>query len=125
MENSEFCEEMAKSKNANCETLIIYHWFKRLIYLGFWLELCKTLESDGQDLKISTRIKKGQITISSDTSPLVGIQFLAIPFFFDFAFKMHIKEKSFKHSMNKIKLAYQTVCYYGLKRVGVRNLEEL
>ena len=22
-------------------------------------------------------------------------------------------------------LAYQTVCYYGLKRVGVRNLEEL
>ena len=22
-------------------------------------------------------------------------------------------------------LAYQTVCYYGLKRVGVRDLEEL
>ena len=41
---------------------------------------------------------KGQITISSDPSPLVGIQFLAIPFAFDFAFKMHIKEKSFKHS---------------------------
>ena len=43
---------------------------------------------------------KGQITISSDTSLLVGIQFLAIPFAFDFAFKMHIKEKSFKHSIN-------------------------
>ena len=43
---------------------------------------------------------KGQITISSDPSPLVGIQFLAIPFAFDFAFKMHISEKSFKHSIN-------------------------
>ena len=43
---------------------------------------------------------KGQITISSDPSPLFGIQFLAIPFAFDFAFKMHIKEKSFKHSIN-------------------------
>ena len=43
---------------------------------------------------------KGQITISSDSSPLFGIQFLAIPFAFDFAFKMHIKEKSFKHSIN-------------------------
>ena len=36
---------------------------------------------------------EGQITISSYPSPLVGIQFLAIPFAFDFAFKMHIKEK--------------------------------
>ena len=45
-------------------------------------------------------IYKGQITISSDPSPLIGIKFLAIPFAFDFAFKMHIKEKSFKHSMN-------------------------
>ena len=43
---------------------------------------------------------KGQITISSDPSPLVGIQFFAIPFAFDFALKMHIKEKSFKHSIN-------------------------
>ena len=43
---------------------------------------------------------QGQITISSDPSPLFGIQFLAIPFAFDFAFKMHIKEKSFKHSIN-------------------------
>ena len=43
---------------------------------------------------------KGQITISSDPSPLFGIQFLAIPFAFDFAFKMHIKEKRFKHSIN-------------------------
>ena len=43
---------------------------------------------------------KGQITISSDPSPLFGIQFLAIPFAFDFAFKMHSKEKSFKNSIN-------------------------
>ena len=71
--------------------------------------------------------EKGQITISSDTSPLVGIEFLAIPFAFDFAFKMYIKEKSFKHSINQVNdiLTYQTVCYYGLKRVGVRDLEEL
>ena len=41
----------------------------------------------------------GQITISSDPSPVVGIEFLAIPFAFDFAFKTHIKEKSFKHSI--------------------------
>ena len=32
--------------------------------------------------------------ISSDPSPLFGIQFLAIRFAFDFAFKMHIKEKT-------------------------------
>ena len=44
--------------------------------------------------------EKGQITISSDPSSLFGIQFLAIPFAFDFAFKMHIKEKSFQHSIN-------------------------
>ena len=39
-------------------------------------------------------VMKGQITISSDTSPLVGIQFLTIPFAFDFAFKMHSKKKA-------------------------------
>ena len=51
---------------------------------------------------------KGQITISSVPSPLFGIQFLAIPFAFDFAFKIHFKEKSFKHSINKVNdmLAY-------------------
>ena len=54
---------------------------------------------------------KGQITISSYPSPLFGIQFLAIPFAFDFAFKMHIKDKSFKQSINEVNdmLAYQTV----------------
>ena len=36
---------------------------------------------------------KGQITISSYPSPLFGIQFLAISFAFDFAFKMHISKK--------------------------------
>ena len=46
------------------------------------------------------KTSKGQITISPDPSPLFGIQFLAIPFAFDFAFKMHIKEKSFKNSIN-------------------------
>ena len=52
-----------------------------------------------------TRLKndfeiKGQITISSDTFPLVGIEFLAIPFAFDFALKCISKKKSFKHSIN-------------------------
>ena len=44
-------------------------------------------------------------------------QFSVIPFAFDFAFKMHNKEKSFQHSVNYM-LAYQPVCYYGLKTVG-------
>ena len=49
---------------------------------------------------IYSQIFKGQITISSDPSPLFGIQFLAIHFTFDFAFNMNINEKSFKHSIN-------------------------
>ena len=78
-------------------------------------------------MNVARRYFKGQITISSDTSPVVGIEFLAIPFAFDFAFEMHIKENSYKHSINYVNdmLAYQTVCYYGLKRVGNRDLEEL
>ena len=42
---------------------------------------------------------KGHIKISSDISPVVGVKCLAIPFAFDFAFKMHIKEKSIQHSI--------------------------
>ena len=42
-------------KNANRVTFIIYLWLKCLIFPSFWLELCKTLESDGQEIKISTR----------------------------------------------------------------------
>ena len=49
---------------------------------------------------ILRKSSKGQITISSESSPVVGIEYLAIPFAFDFAFKTHIKEKSFKHSIN-------------------------
>ena len=71
-------------------------------------------------------ICKGPLTIKSVISPIVGIKFLVIPFAMDVAFKMYIKEESFQHSMNKVnyKLAYQPVCYYGLKRVGFRDLEE-
>ena len=47
-----------------------------------------------------------------------------------FGYKMcHSKMKCEKVILNNYEeyymLAYQTVCYYGLKRVGVRNLEEL
>ena len=55
MKNSEFCEDMSKSKNANRVSLIIHLWLK---YLSFWVELCKTLERDGQEIKISTCMKK-------------------------------------------------------------------
>ena len=58
MKNSEFWEDMSKSKTANRVTLMIYLWLKRLIFLSFWIKLCKTLDSDGQEIKISTRIKK-------------------------------------------------------------------
>ena len=44
-----------------------------------------------------TRKLKEKITISSDPSPL----FLAIPFAFDFAFKIHIKEKKLQ-ALNKL-----------------------
>ena len=37
---------------------------------------------------------KGQITISSDSSPLFGIQFLAIPFAFDFVLRCISKKKA-------------------------------
>ena len=50
---------------------------------------------------------KGQITISSDSSPVVGIEFLAIPFAFDFAFKMHIKKKLQK--LNKLSKSYTSI----------------
>ena len=43
---------------------------------------------------------KGNMKISSNISPLVGMKFLVIPFAFDFAFKMHIEEKSSQHSIN-------------------------
>ena len=74
-------------------------------YLCMVADLCHVIFSLFRgDIKEAKRRRrkdaKGQITISSDTSPLVGIEFLAIPFAFDFAFKMHIKEKSFKHSIN-------------------------
>ena len=44
---------------------------------------------------ISWNKTKGPLTIKSVISPIVGIKFLVIPLAIDFAFKMHIKEKSF------------------------------
>ena len=43
MKNSQFCEDMSKSKDAIRVRLIIYVWLKCLIFLSFWFELCKTL----------------------------------------------------------------------------------
>ena len=57
MKNSEFCEDMSKSKTANHVTFIIYLWRKWRIFPTFWVELCKTLERDGQKIKISTSMK--------------------------------------------------------------------
>ena len=39
--------------------------------------------------------------ILSVMSQILGIIVLAIPFAFDFTFKMHIKEKSLQHSITK------------------------
>ena len=57
-ENSEFCEDMSKWKNPNRVIFIIYLRLICLIFQSFLLELYKTLESDWQEIKISTRIKK-------------------------------------------------------------------
>ena len=68
-----------------------------------------------------TRYRKGSLTIKSVISPIVEIKFLVKNFAFDFAL-MHIKEKCFQPSRNKVDfmLAYQPVCYFGFKRVGPR-----
>ena len=80
----------------------------------------------GSSLIISE--SKGPLTITSVISQIVGIKFRIIPFAFHFAFKMHtgIKEKSFQHSIHQVNymLAYQPVFYNGVKRTGVRDLEE-
>ena len=54
MKNSEFCNK----KNANHVTFIIYLWLKCLTFQSFWVELCKTIERDEQEIKISTPMKK-------------------------------------------------------------------
>ena len=43
---------------------------------------------------------EGPLTIKYVISQIVGVKFLVIPFAFNFAFKMHIKEKSVQHSIN-------------------------
>ena len=54
------------NKNALRVTLIIYFWVKCLIFLCFRLELFKNLESDGQEIKISTRMKKFYFYVKYD-----------------------------------------------------------
>ena len=49
---------------------------------------------------LKATVYKGHITIFSDISPIIGIKFLAIHFAFDLAFKMHIIEKNFQHSID-------------------------
>ena len=86
----------------------------------------KFRRSNQEQVMKSLSRHQGPLTIKSVISLLIGIKLLVIPFAFDFAFKMHIKEKSFQHSISLINymLAYQPLWYYGLKMVGVRNLEE-
>ena len=58
------------SKGISCIVNYI-PWLKCLIFLCFWIELCKTLEHDEQEIKISTRVKKfhflGKIAVLSKT----------------------------------------------------------
>ena len=58
MNNSEFCEDVSKAHNANGVTSIIYLWLKCLIFRSIWVKLFKILERNGQEIKISTRMKK-------------------------------------------------------------------
>ena len=58
MKNSEFCEDMSKSKNVNCVTLIIYLWLKWLVFSQFLTWIMQNTRKDGQEIKISTRMKK-------------------------------------------------------------------
>ena len=58
MKNCDFCEDMSKQKK--CKSCIINHILrlKCLIFSRFWVELCKTLDKNGQEIKISTCMKK-------------------------------------------------------------------
>ena len=64
MKNFDFCEDMSKSKNANRLSLIIYLELN-VFFMCFWVELCKTLEKDWLEIKISTRMKKFQFWVKN------------------------------------------------------------
>ena len=54
METSEFCEDMSKSI---MQIMKHYILLTKTSYFSEFLTFCKTLESDGQEIKISTRIR--------------------------------------------------------------------
>ena len=58
MKNCEFCEDVSKSKQ--CKSCIMNYIprLKCLVFLCFWVEWCKPLAKDGQEIIISTRMKK-------------------------------------------------------------------
>ena len=56
MTNCAFSEDISKKKCKSCNINHI-HGLKCLIFLCFWVELCKTLERDGQEIKVSTCMK--------------------------------------------------------------------
>ena len=58
IKNAWFCEYMSKSKNAKSCNVNHIPLTKMSHFQSFWVELCKTLERDGQEIKISTRMKK-------------------------------------------------------------------
>ena len=58
MQNCEFCEDMSKSKKIKSCIKSDIPLIKCLIFLCFWVELCKSPENDGPEIKISTRMKK-------------------------------------------------------------------
>ena len=70
------------------------------------------------NMHIYTIHQKGHLTIKSVISPIV-----VFPFAFDFAFKMHIKEKSF-NKLSKLYVGISASVLLWFKEGGVRDFEE-
>ena len=50
--------EIASGDDANAKLWILWRHVKSLTFRCFWVDLCKTLANNGQEMKVSTRMKK-------------------------------------------------------------------
>ena len=115
MKNSEFCEDMSKSKNANRITLIIYLWLKRLIFLSFLLELCK---NSGKWWTRDQNIDSyEEISFLSKISCFVTLQFVIITQFVIHNKLRWIATQFVIHRIsNCVVMATRFVMYYKLRQ---------
>ena len=79
-------------KIKKCKSCIISHipWLKCLIFLCFWVELCKTLDNDGQEIKISTRMNKFLL----DFSPRITLGTFSILLHYRVKYAVFIKNEN-------------------------------